>query len=150
MALTWYRHFQRNGSLNQILQRQTPRFHYGWKVPVVTITAFWTILRQNRYNSSQRSISMKIHHLLSSLQNGLIKRSSSCTIWFQMRCWMTSCLNHDYLILVFIHFFVFTSWKSIVYYRLCPDRMFVDKILVSENKLFKRSNKANLFIALVQ
>jgi hypothetical protein len=29
MALTWYRHFQRNGSLNQNLQRQTPRFHYG-------------------------------------------------------------------------------------------------------------------------
>jgi hypothetical protein len=41
---------------------------------------------------------MKIHRLLSSLQNGLTKRSSSYTIWFQMRCWMTSCLNHDYLI----------------------------------------------------
>jgi hypothetical protein len=35
--------------------------------------------------------------LLSSLQNGLAKRSSSYTIWFQMRCWMTSCLNNDYL-----------------------------------------------------
>jgi len=32
MALTWYRHFQRNGGLNQILRRQIPRFHYGWKV----------------------------------------------------------------------------------------------------------------------
>jgi hypothetical protein len=29
MALTWYRHFQKNGGLNQILQRQTSRFHYG-------------------------------------------------------------------------------------------------------------------------
>jgi hypothetical protein len=47
---------------------------------------------------------MKIHRLLSSLQNGLTKRSSSWPIWFQMRCWMTSCLNHDYLILIFIHF----------------------------------------------
>jgi len=47
---------------------------------------------------------MKIHRLLSSLQNGLTKRSSSYTIWFQMRCWMMSCLNHDYLILIFIHF----------------------------------------------
>jgi hypothetical protein len=47
---------------------------------------------------------MKIHRLLSSLQNGLTKRSSSYTIWFQMRCWMTSCLNQDYLILIFIHF----------------------------------------------
>jgi hypothetical protein len=30
------------------------------------------------------------------------------------------------------------------------DGIYVDKILVSECKLFKRSNKANLFIALVQ
>ena len=29
MALTWYRHFQRNGGLNKILRRQTSRFHYG-------------------------------------------------------------------------------------------------------------------------
>ena len=38
---------------------------------------------------------MKIH--------GLTKRSSYYTILFQMRCWMTSCLNQDYLILIFIH-----------------------------------------------
>jgi hypothetical protein len=93
---------------------------------------------------------MKIHRLLSSLQNGLTKRLSSYTIWFQMRCWMTSCLNHDYLILIFIHFPYLLYEKSIVYYRLCRDRMFFDKILVSEYKPFKRSNKANLFIALVQ
>jgi hypothetical protein len=55
MALTWYRHFQGNGGLNQILRRQTSRFHYGYKVPVVTITAFLTIVGQIRYNSSQRS-----------------------------------------------------------------------------------------------
>ena len=47
---------------------------------------------------------MKIHRLLSSLQNVLTKLSSSYTIWFQMTCWMMSCLNHDYLILIFIHF----------------------------------------------
>ena len=29
MALTWYRHFQRNGGLNQILRRQASRFYYG-------------------------------------------------------------------------------------------------------------------------
>jgi len=34
----------------------------------------------------------------------LTKRSSSYTIWFQMRCGMTSCLNHDCIILIFIHF----------------------------------------------
>ena len=51
MTLTWYRHFQRNGWLNQILRRKTSRFHYGSKVPAVTITACITILEQN---SSQR------------------------------------------------------------------------------------------------
>jgi len=29
MTLTLYRHFQRNGGLNQILRRQISRFHYG-------------------------------------------------------------------------------------------------------------------------
>ena len=38
MTLTWYRHFYRNGGLNQILKRQTSRSHYGSKVPAVTIT----------------------------------------------------------------------------------------------------------------
>ena len=28
MTLTWKRHFERNGGLNQILRRQTSRFHY--------------------------------------------------------------------------------------------------------------------------
>jgi hypothetical protein len=55
MPLTWYRHFQRNGGLNQILRRLTPRFHYGSKVPAITITVFITILEQNRWKSSQRS-----------------------------------------------------------------------------------------------
>jgi hypothetical protein len=27
MTLTWYRHFERNGGLNQILKRQTSPFH---------------------------------------------------------------------------------------------------------------------------
>jgi hypothetical protein len=43
---------------------------------------------------------------------------------------------------------IFTIWKSIVYYRLCRDSIYFDKILVSENKLFKISKKANLLIAL--
>ena len=37
MTLTWYRHFQRNGGLNQILRRQISRFHYGSKVHFVLI-----------------------------------------------------------------------------------------------------------------
>jgi hypothetical protein len=54
MTLTWYRHFYRNGGLNQILKRQTPRFHYGSKVPAVTITVFITILEQNSCQSSTK------------------------------------------------------------------------------------------------
>jgi hypothetical protein len=90
---------------------------------------------------------MKIHRLLSSLQNGLTKQSY--TIWFQMRCWMTSCLNHDYLILIFIHF-PYLLYENPSFIIVSAERIFFDKILVSEYKLFKRSNKANLLIALVQ
>jgi hypothetical protein len=39
---------------------------------------------------------------------------------------------------------------NIVYHLVCWDGIYFDKILVSEYKLFKRSNKANLCIALVQ
>jgi hypothetical protein len=45
---------------------------------------------------------------------------------------------------------IFTIWKCIAYNFFCRDGIYFDKILVSEYKLFKRSNKANLFIALVQ
>jgi hypothetical protein len=41
-------------------------------------------------------------------------------------------------------------FKCIAYNFFCRDGIYFDKILVSEYKLFKRSNKANLFIALVQ
>jgi hypothetical protein len=40
--------------------------------------------------------------------------------------------------------------NSIAYNLFCRDGIYLDKILVSEYKLFKRSNKANLLIALVQ
>jgi hypothetical protein len=50
MALTWYRLFQKNGGLNQILRRQTSRFHYGLKVPIGTIAVFF-----NHTGTSQRS-----------------------------------------------------------------------------------------------
>jgi hypothetical protein len=52
-------------------------------------------------------------------------------------------------LLTFLSLYIFTVWKCNVYYRLCSDRIYFDKILVSEYKLFKRSNKANLLIALL-
>jgi hypothetical protein len=36
-------------------------------------------------------------------------------------------------------------WKCIAYNRFCRDGIYFDKILVSEYKLFKRSNKANRY-----
>jgi hypothetical protein len=42
---------------------------------------------------------------------------------------------------------IFTIWKCIAYNRFCRDGIYFDKILVSEYKLFKRSNKANILIA---
>jgi hypothetical protein len=55
-------------------------------------------------------------------------------------------------IFVFDHLslYIFTIWKSIVYNLYCRDGKYFDNILVSKYKLFKRSNKANSLIALVQ
>jgi hypothetical protein len=72
--------------------------------------------------------------------------------------WMSKIiLRHTLIKKIFLTFlltslslYIFTIWKCIVYHRLCRNGIYFDKILVSEYKLFKRSNKANLFIALVQ
>jgi len=48
--------------------------------------------------------------------------------------------------LIFIHFHFMKFLRS----PLPAERIYFDNILVSEYKLCKRSNKANLFIALVQ
>ena len=89
---------------------------------------------------------MQIHRLLSSLQNGLTKPSYTISNEMLNDVMSKPRLPNPYL----YTFSIFTLWKSIVYYRLCRDRIFSDKILVSEYKLFKISNKANLFKALVQ
>jgi hypothetical protein len=67
--------------------------------------------------------------------------------WYILKGWK---LKRPQIQLRRIIFGLFTLWKSITYYRLCRDRIFFDKVLVSEYKLIKRSNKANILIALVQ
>jgi hypothetical protein len=47
---------------------------------------------------------------------------------------MTSCLNHDYLILIFIHF-PYLFYENPSFINISEDRIFFDKILVSEYKL---------------
>jgi hypothetical protein len=54
MTMTWYRHFQRNGGLNQILKRQTSSFHYDSKVPAVAITVFITTPKSPKQDSQYR------------------------------------------------------------------------------------------------
>jgi hypothetical protein len=44
-------------------------------------------------------------------------------------------------LLTSLSLYIFTIWKSIVYYRFCRDRIYFHKIFVSEYKLPKRSNK---------
>ena len=102
------------------------------KVSAVTITVFITILEQNRSNSCHNSTKLSEVNVKNFLRHTLIKKY----LWH-------FCFEH-------LSLYIFTIWKSIVYYRLCRDGIYFDKILVSVYKLFKRSNKANLFIALVQ
>jgi hypothetical protein len=53
-------------------------------------------------------------------------------------------VNAPIVFLIYCTLYIFTRWKCIVYYCLCRDGIHFDKTLVSEYKLFKRSNKANL------
>jgi hypothetical protein len=57
--------------------------------------------------------------------------------------------NIFYIFVETLSLFILTIWKSIAYNLFCRDGIYFDKILVSEYKLFKRSNKANLLIAMV-
>jgi hypothetical protein len=157
MTLTWYRHFQRNGGLNQILRRQTSCFYYGSKVPVVTITAFITILEQNRKNSSQRSAKSS-EEGGTSIVNHLHQQPrvpwSILTTKVNVKNIFTSHIDKKYpwhcCWLPYLYTFSLCEHPSFTIVSAERGRIYFDKILVSEYKLFKRSNKANLFIALVQ
>jgi hypothetical protein len=129
MTPTWHRHFQRNGGLNQIPRRQTSRSHYGSKVPAVTATAFKhrnktgkTVVKAAPHSATQMS---KIfpRHTLTKKNLDIPDSLSPHTL---------------------------TIRKCIAYNPPRRDGTHFDKTLVSEYKLSKRSNKANLFIALVQ
>jgi ABC-type proline/glycine betaine transport system permease subunit len=91
------------------------------------------LIRYARVSSNYSQYFMKIHLLLSFLQKVLTKRSSSYTIWFQMRCWMTSCLNHNYLILIFLHFLLHMVLTSRNWFAMQGP---VAIILISWNLIF--------------
>ena len=48
------------------------------------------------------------------------------------------------------YLYTFSLYENASLIIFSADGIYFDRILVSEYKLFKRSNKANLFIALVQ
>jgi hypothetical protein len=60
--------------LNQILKRQTSRFHYGSKFPAVTITVVITILKQNRQNSCQNSTKLSEINVKDTLTSHIDKK----------------------------------------------------------------------------
>jgi hypothetical protein len=84
--------------------------------------------------------------------NIVYRRSESSSdqgIYYKIRL-MTFYLSIILDLQNFFHWYILQSWKLKRPPILCRDGIYFDKILVSEYKLFKRSNKANLFIALVQ
>ena len=123
MTLTWYRHFYRNGGLNQILRRQTSRSHYGSKVPAVTITVF-------KYRNKIGKTVVK----------AVPYSWRKCQKYFYVTHWQK---KYPWHFVTSLSLYIFTKWKCIAYNLFCRDGIYFDKILVSEYKLFKRSNKAN-------
>ena len=68
---------------------------------------------------------------MSSLQNVLTKRSSSFTIWFQMRCWMTSCqpqlLNSD--------LYTFSLYENPSFIIVSAETEYISTILLSSSNI---------------
>jgi hypothetical protein len=80
---------------------------------------------------------MKIHRVLSSLQNGLTKRSSSYTIWFQMRCWIPflwKCLYQVRAITVFPVFRLLTDFVCLLTYEFLKDCSVFDNFVTNKQK----------------
>ena len=74
-------------------------------------------------------------------------RWRKCQKYFYVTHWQK---KYPWHFLTSLSLYIFTISKCIAYNFFCRDGIYFDKILVSEYKLFKRSNKANLWIALVQ
>jgi hypothetical protein len=112
----------RNGGLNQILKSQTSRSHYGLKSPAVTITVF-------KYRNKIGKIVVK---------------TIPYSVNVNVKNTFTSHIDKKNLLTFFLtslSLYIFTIWKCIAYNRFCRDGIYFDKILVSEYKLFKRSNR---------
>jgi hypothetical protein len=129
MTPTWHRHFQRNGGSNQIPKRQTSCSHYGSKTPAVTTTVL-------KYRNKIGKIVVKtVPYSVN------VNVKNTFTSHIDKNIFLT-------FVLTSLSLYIFTICKCIAYNRFCRDGIYFDKILVSEYKLFKRSNKANLFIAI--
>jgi hypothetical protein len=87
------------------------------------MTAFLTILGQNRYNSSQRI----------TLWKSIVYFRLCRTVWlnghltqFDFKCMLNDIMSKQRLRNPYLHTFsIFTLWKYIVYYRLCRDRIYI-------------------------
>jgi hypothetical protein len=68
--------------------------------------------------------------------------SDSRNLWTVMKAEKHSYVTHRQKKSLSLSLYIFTLRTSIVHHCLCRDGIYFDKILVSEYKLFKRSNKA--------
>ena len=105
--------------MNQILKRQTSRFHYGSKVPAVTRTVFITILKK-----IGKIVVKAVPNHMKQISKTILRHTLIRKIFLTF-------------LLTFLSLYIFTIWKCIVLHRLCRDGIYFDKILVSEYILFE-------------
>jgi hypothetical protein len=92
------------------------------------------------------------HHFFRNVctKSGSLRFSQFSGCWLILSVYIIMSFDFPNKFLTSLSLYIFTVWKCIAYNFFCRNGIYFDKILVSEYKLFKRSNKANLFIALVQ
>jgi hypothetical protein len=125
--------------LNQILKRQTSSFHYGSKLPAVTITVFITILEQNRLNSCHNSTKLSEVNV-KNLFTSHIDKKNSLTFLFLTTYLYTFSLYENSSFLIFsaeTEYISTRSWyRNINFLRSSPSPVacFSDEDDVSGNQ----------------
>jgi hypothetical protein len=139
-----------NLSWSHIFIPQTSRFHYGSKVPAVTYNSIYNNTETNRLNSCQSSTKFS-EEGGTSIVNHLYQQPwvtwSILTTKVNVKNTFTSHNDKKYFwhICWLPYLYTFSLYENPSFIIVSADGIYFDKILVSEYKLFKRSNKANLF-----
>jgi hypothetical protein len=117
----------------------------------MNLLIFYKLLKKDLYLEFDDSgqLSTKIYDKRDDFNFKITKFQTCAAIYqlllhmvFTSRNWFA--MQGPVAIILSLSLYIFTIWKCIAYNRFCRDGIYFDKILVSEYKLFKRSNKANL------